>query len=162
MLGHPNVSLDWKGSNWYRFGPPAGTKAPDRPPATSYGGCNTSLQGWIQGIDLLSMNFVLPKISEYHFYVYPKFQANLQWKWERRLELHPALVAIVRMKTANLSVGMEKRCLFETVVISLFITYLKLIIVIYDIVQYRIQLSVSVFNSEFTLKTYEIQHSLCL
>ena len=62
MLGHPNVSPDWKGTNWYRFGPPAGTKAPDRPPTTSYGGCNTSLQGWIQGIDSLSMNFVLPKI----------------------------------------------------------------------------------------------------
>ena len=51
MLGHPDVSPDWKGTNWYRFVPPAGTKAPDRSPTTSYGGCDTALQGWIQGID---------------------------------------------------------------------------------------------------------------
>ena len=51
--GHPNVSPDWKGSNWYRFVSPAGTKAPDKPPKTSSGTCNTGTQGWIQGSDEL-------------------------------------------------------------------------------------------------------------
>ena len=133
-MGHPDVSPDWKGTNWYRFVPPAGTKAPDRPPTTSWGGCDTSLQGWIQGIDLLLINFVLPKICNSVSFS-SQFQANLQCKWERRLELRPAKIM---MTMANLSVAMGKRCLFGTVVISLFITYLKLITVIYDIVQYRI------------------------
>ena len=62
-MGHPDASPDWKGTNWYRFVPPAGTKLPDRPPATSMGGCDTTYQGWIQGINAIhnSSNFVLPK-----------------------------------------------------------------------------------------------------
>ena len=60
-MGNPDASPDWKGTNWYRFVPPAGTKLPDRPPATSMGGCDTTYQGWIQGINPQFIKFCSSK-----------------------------------------------------------------------------------------------------
>ena len=48
--GHPEASPDWKGTNWYRFVSPAGTKVAERPPK-SYGACNTGAPGWITGMN---------------------------------------------------------------------------------------------------------------
>ena len=43
------TSKDWKGSNWYRFASPAGTRILDRAPTTGYGTCGTYYGGWIEG-----------------------------------------------------------------------------------------------------------------
>ena len=56
--GHPEASPDWKGTNWYRFVSPAGIKVVDRPPKSAYGTCNTSVPGWIQGSDVLTIQKV--------------------------------------------------------------------------------------------------------
>ena len=50
QLGYSkSTSKDWKGSNWYRFASPAGTRMPDKAPTRGYGTCGTYYAGWVQG-----------------------------------------------------------------------------------------------------------------
>ena len=45
--GHNSMFTQWKGSGWYRMLPPAGTRIPESPIATSQ--CGTVGSGYIQG-----------------------------------------------------------------------------------------------------------------
>ena len=45
-------SPSWKGSKWYRFMAPAGTRIPEKPPSFSNrldGPCGTQFPGWVNG-----------------------------------------------------------------------------------------------------------------
>ena len=46
-IGRYRTSQDWKGENWYRILPPAGTKIPET--VTRINHCGTDSSGWING-----------------------------------------------------------------------------------------------------------------